>query len=337
VPRDAHVAGLLRAAGVVLLGKTSLSHWANLRSSNSSNGCSAVFGQVTGAYHPNMDPSGSSSGSGASSSIGPALVALVALRTETHGSILSLSSTNNLVGIKPTVGLASRPLVIPISEHQDTVGPMARTVADAAYVLSAIAGKAENDNYTPAQPWDTPPDCTRSLNFSSLRGARIGTPSNAFTINTDSRPVPDAFDAAVQVIKNAGAIIVDNANYSAWDEYIADAIADFGNSSIVLSADFVSDLSNYLAQFTSNPNNVKPLADVSNFTQKSPLEAYPQRDTAVWDQALSLGFNNSDFRFWQAYQFTSYFGGECGVLRALKANNLDALSLPTDSSPGIPA
>lgn len=128
VPRDATVAGKLRAAGVVLLGKSNLSQWANYRSFNSSNGWSAHGGQVTGAYYPNMDPSGSSSGSGVASSIG---LALACLGTETDGSISSPSSTNNLVGIKPSVGLTSRPLVVPISEHQDTVGMFKESGCDA--------------------------------------------------------------------------------------------------------------------------------------------------------------------------------------------------------------
>ena len=119
VPRDATVAAKLREAGVVLLGKSNLSQWANFRSFNSSNGWSAYGGQVSGAYFPNMDPSGSSSGSGVGTSIG---LTFAALGTETDGSIVSPSSQNNLVGIKPTVGLTSRSLVIPISEHQDTVG-----------------------------------------------------------------------------------------------------------------------------------------------------------------------------------------------------------------------
>ncbi|KAK6580222.1 hypothetical protein PZA11_007244 [Diplocarpon coronariae] len=119
VPRDATVAGKLRAAGVILLGKSNLSQWANFRSSNSSSGWSADGNQTTSAYHPNADPSGSSSGSGVGTSIG---LAFASLGTETDGSILSPSSANNLVGIKPSVGLTSRSLVIPISSHQDTVG-----------------------------------------------------------------------------------------------------------------------------------------------------------------------------------------------------------------------
>lgn len=119
VPRDATVAAKLRAAGVILLGKTNMSQWANVRSSNSSSGWSAHGGQTTGAYYPDMDPSGSSSGSGVASSIG---LAFAALGTETDGSIILPASTNGLVGIKPTVGLTSRSLVIPISPHMDTVG-----------------------------------------------------------------------------------------------------------------------------------------------------------------------------------------------------------------------
>lgn len=334
VPRDSTIASKLRAAGMVILGKTNLSQWANFRSSNSSSGWSAYGGQVTGAYYPDMDPSGSSSGSAVGSSIG---LALASLGTETDGSILSPSSTNNLVGIKPTVGLTSRSLVIPISEHQDTIGPIARSVSDAAYILSIIAGKDEYDNYTSAQPFDSPPDYTKALNFSSFQGARIGIPRNGLGYDNTSQPISDAFEAAIEIMKNAGAIIVDNANFSAYDAYVMDASASLGAESIVLDADFISNLAAYLAQLTYNPNNVHSLADVRAFTQNFTLEDYPQRDTAVWDQALSLGYNNSDPRFWAAYQNTSYFGGAGGVLGALSAYNLDALILPTDYSPGLPA
>jgi amidase len=334
VPRDAGVAAKLRAAGIVLLGKSNLSQWANFRSSNSSNGWSAYGGQCTGAYFPNQDPSGSSSGSGVGSSIG---LAVASLGTETSGSILAPSAQNNLVGIKPTVGLTSRALVIPISEHQDTVGPMARSVSDAAYVLSIIAGKDENDNYTSAQPWDSPPDYTQALNFSSLRGARIGVPRNVLSSSEVYQLVLDAFEDAISVLKRAGATVVDNANFSAYQEFIADNNETVGKGSIVLDADFVSDLANYFSELTVNPNNIKSLADVSNFTHAFKLEEYPQRDTFQFDQSLSLGYNNTDPRFWDAYQFTSYLGGEGGVTGALKAYYLDALILPTDYAYPIPA
>ncbi|KAI7301127.1 amidase, partial [Hortaea werneckii] len=175
VPRDSTMAANLRKAGAVILGKTNLSQWANYRSDNSSNGWSAYGGQTYAAYYPGQDPSGSSSGSGVASSIG---LSLAALGTETSGSILSPSDVNNLVGIKPTVGLTSRYLVIPISEHQDTIGPMARTVKDAAYVLQALAGPDQYDNYTSAIPWanDTSakPDYVAACDYNSLAGKRIG-------------------------------------------------------------------------------------------------------------------------------------------------------------------
>ncbi|KAL3419106.1 amidase [Phlyctema vagabunda] len=334
VPRDSTIAAKLRRAGVIILGKSNMSQWAVFRSSNSSNGWSALGGQVYGAYYPNMDPSGSSSGSGVASSVG---LALASLGTETDGSIISPSSQNNLVGIKPTVGLTSRSLVIPISQHQDTVGPMARTVKDAAYVLSAIAGKDDYDNYTSAQPFDTPPDYTQALNFSSLRGARIGIPRNAIYLFEGGEPVFAAFDDAIRVIEQAGGIIVDNANYSAYQDFLTDARADLGNGSIVLDADFISDLATYLGQLTYNPNNVHSLADIRNFTQSFGAEEYPARDTAIWDEALSLGYNNSDARFWQAYQYTSYLGGEGGVMGALQKYHLDALIMPTDFASSLPA
>ncbi|PBP16628.1 amidase [Diplocarpon rosae] len=331
VPRDATVAEKLRVAGVILLGKSNLSQWANFRSSNSSNGWSAYGNQTTSAYYPNADPSGSSSGSGVGTSIG---LAFASLGTETDGSILSPSSANNLVGIKPSVGLTSRSLVIPISSHQDTVGPMARSVSNAAHILSIIAGKDPADNYTSAQPWKTPPDYSKSLDFSSFRGARIGVPRQVLTSYADdnSPPLVAAFNAAIKVIENAGATIVEDANFPAWEGYLKD-----DSETVVLEADFLSDLARYLSQLTSNPNHVTSFANVSDFTQGFPLEAYPDRDTAIWDEALKRGWNNSDPRFWSAYQTTHYFGAEGGVLGALEKYQLNALILPTDYASGLPA
>ncbi|KAL9609189.1 MAG: hypothetical protein Q9167_006027 [Letrouitia subvulpina] len=332
LPTDSGIAAKLRAAGVIILGKTNLSQWANFRSNNSTNGWSAYGGQTFGAYIPQQDPSGSSSGSGVASSIG---LALASLGTETSGSILSPSEVNNLVGIKPTVGLTSRALVVPISEHQDTVGPMARTVRDAAYLLQAIAGKDPDDNYTLAQPFDTPPEYVGSCNYSSLRGKRIGIPRNVIIADPSEAVVLAAFESAIQTIKRAGATIVDNTNITAFalDQY------NNGNSSIiVLEADFVSDLpTNYLSKLATNPRNVNDLSDVRNFTQSFPLEDYPDRDTGVWDEALDLGFNNSSPEFWAAYQNNLRVAGPEGILGALTNNSLDALILPTDFSPGLPA
>jgi amidase len=336
VSRDSTMAAKLRKAGAIILGKTNLSQWANFRSSNSSNGWSAYGGQTYGAYYPGQDPSGSSSGSGVASSLG---LAFASLGTETDGSILSPSQINNLVGIKPTVGLTSRSLVIPISEHQDTVGPMARTVKDAAYVLQAIAGPDQYDNYTSAIPWAsntthyTVPDYVAACKFDALLGKRIGIPRNVIGARTKgSAPILNAFESALTVLRNAGAIIVENTNYTAYASYPTSTAED-----TVLNGDFVPNLAAYLAQLSYNPQNVHTLADVTNFTQHFSLEEYPSRDTAVFDSALALNFTNTSPKFWAAYQEDLYLGGPGGILGALDTYDLDAVVLPTAYSPGISA
>ena len=335
VSKDSTVAAKLRLAGAVILGKSNLSQWANFRSNNSSstNGWSAYGDQTLGAYTPNQDPSGSSSGSAVAASIG---LAFAALGSETSGSILSPGEVNNLVGIKPTVGLTSRTLVIPISEHQDTIGPLARTVKDAAYVLQAIAGKDIQDNYTLAQPFNSPPNYIAACNFSAFRGARIGVPRNLIdgTQEPDSS-VLTAFESAINLIKEAGAIIVDNTNVTA---FALDQFNNGNSSTIVPEADFVTDLpKNYLSKLTSNPQNVQNLADVSNFTRNFPPEDYPDRNTGVWDEALALGFDNTSPEFWSAYQTNLQIAGIEGITGLLKNYSLDALVLPTDFAPGLPA
>ncbi|KAJ0162072.1 putative amidase [Colletotrichum tanaceti] len=328
VPRDSSVAMKLREAGAVILGKTNLSQWANFRSNNTSNGWSAYGGQVYAAYYPQQDPSGSSSGSGVASSLG---LALAALGTETDGSILSPSQRNNLVGIKPTVGLTSRHLVIPISEHQDTIGPMARTVKDAAYILHAIAGADPGDNYTSAIPNSGEiPDYPAACDMYALRGARIGIPRNAIELFSDNTTgtETDAFEKALDIFRAAGAVIVDDANFTAAEQFVAS-----NAETVVLNADFVSNLASYLAELSFNPNNLTSVADVRRFTQSSELEGYPDRNTGVWDDALDeQGFNNTDPRFWAAWQESAYLGGEGGLLGTLERHTLDAVILPTSFS-----
>ncbi|KAI9729573.1 MAG: hypothetical protein M1834_006769 [Cirrosporium novae-zelandiae] len=336
VPRDSGIAAKLRKAGVIILGKSNLSQWANFRSSNSSNGWSAHGGQVYAAYYPQQDPSGSSSGSAVASSLG---LALAALGTETSGSILSPCDVNNLVGIKPTVGLTSRSLVIPISPHQDTIGPMARTVRDAALILSAIAGPDSYDNATSLIPFRTIPDYTAHLNETHttqqpLKGIRLGIPRNVLTIsasdNTTSPAVLAAFNTSISTLRTLGATIIDNANWTAYAQF-----QTFNASN--LYSEFVSSLADYLASLTSNPQNITSLSTLRTFTQTSPLEEYPNRDTYVWDTALALGYNASSPRSWHFYQEALYLGGAGGLLGALKTYSLDAMILPTQFSPGVPA
>lgn len=332
VPRDSTMAAKLRKAGAILLGKTNLSQWANYRSSNTSNGWSALGGQTQGAYYPGQDPSGSSSGSGVSSSLG---LALACLGTETDGSILSPSDVNNVVGIKPTVGLTSRDLVVPISEHQDTVGPMARTVLDAAYILSAIAGKSQYDNYTDAIPFESVPDYVAACNFSALSGKRIGIPRNVIELSSDdsSTPVITAFDNALKILRSAGAIIVENTNFTGYQ-----AAIDNPFGSVVLEADFITDLpKEYLSQLSTNPNKVHSVADVRDFTRSTPLEDFSERDTMIWDEAIGLGFDNTSPEFWSNYTLNRYLAGPLGVTGALTNYSLDALILPTGFASHFPA
>ena len=333
VPNDSTIAAKLRKAGVIILGKTNLSQWANYRSFNTSNGWSAIAGQVSGAYYPGQDPSGSSSGSGVASSLG---LALAALGTETDGSILSPSDVNNLVGIKPTVGLTSRYLVVPISQHQDTIGPMARSVKDAAYILSAIAGKdVKNDNYTSAIPFKTMPDYVAACDFSALRGKRIGVPRNLIDLSYDhpAAPIVPVFNAALDILRKAGATIVDNTNFTGYD-----ALNNGNYSNNVLYMDFYTDLyKEYFSKLTLNPHNITSVADLQTFTHNDPRESWPARDTLIWQAAIDLGVGNTSPEFWSNYTMNTFLAGPMGVTGALTNHSLDALVLPTEFSPNFPA
>jgi amidase len=336
VPRDSGVAAKLRQAGAIILGKTNMSQWASFRSSNWSNGWSAYGGQTYGAYFPGQSPSGSSSGSGVASSLG---LALAGLGTETSGSILGPCDVNNLACVKPTVGLTSRALVVPASEHQDTVGPMARTIKDAAYLLAAIAGEDPNDNYTSAIPFHTIPDYVGACNLSALRGKRIGVPRNVLVVSNETYPIIDAFNAAISLMQAAGAIIVENTNFTGYEELIG-YVKLPGNDviAIVLFADFITDLPEYLSKLTANPTGVESVADVRNFTQRTPVEEYPDRNTAAWDEALdTYGFGNTDPRFWAAHQTGLQLAGPLGLTGALQNYSLDAVILPTSMAPLVPA
>jgi amidase len=206
-PRDSFVAARLRAAGAVILGKTNLSEWANFRGSFSTSGWSGRGGQTRNPYILDRNPSGSSSGSAVAVS---ANLCGVAVGTETDGSVTSPSSFNGIVGIKPTLGLISRSGIIPIAHSQDTAGPMARTVTDAAILLGALAGSDPRDAATAEASAKKLDNYTSCLDVNGLRGARLGVARKLFGFH----PKVDALmDSVIAVIKDRGAELVDPVDF----------------------------------------------------------------------------------------------------------------------------
>jgi amidase len=202
-PRDSFVAARLRAAGAVLLGKTNLSEWANFRGSLSTSGWSGRGGQTLNPYVLDRNPSGSSSGSAVA--VASNLCA-VAVGTETDGSIISPASFNGIVGIKPTLGLISRSGIIPIAHSQDTAGPMARTVADAAILLGALAGTDDRDPATAEASTKAEKDYSRCLDVNAIRGARLGVARSFFGAHPK---VDELMESALGQLKRLGAELVE--------------------------------------------------------------------------------------------------------------------------------
>lgn len=220
-------------------------------------------------------------------------------------------------------------MVLPVSEHQDTIGPMAKTVKDAAYILQAIAGKDPHDNYTSAMPGNQPPNYVSACKESSLKGLRIGVPRDILSLYSSDTTLPiiAAFEEALNILRARGARIVDT-NFPLAEEYLESNVA-----SNVVCADYISNLAAYLTKLSSNPNKIYSLADLRAFTQRSKLEQFPQRDTGLWDIALLQGWNNTSPKFWTAYQQNLNYGTKGGLLGALKRDKLTAVVLPTEFAP----
>jgi amidase len=234
-PKDAFIVERLREAGAVILGKTNLSEWANFRSTHSSSGWSGRGGQARNPYALDRSPSGSSSGSGAAAA---ASLCAGAVGSETDGSIVSPSSNQSLVGIKPTLGLLSRTGIVPIAHSQDTAGPMARTVADAAALLGAMAGADPADPATKDAAAKGRRDYSTFLDTNGLAGARIGIVRNR--LFGYSAAADRLADAAIADMKTRGAVIVDPANIP--------TLGKFDDSEFdVLLYEFKADLNKYLA------------------------------------------------------------------------------------------
>jgi amidase len=260
-PHDAYIVEKLRESGAVILGKTNLSEWANIRSKNSTSGWSGRGGLTRNPFALDRNPSGSSSGSGAAVS---ANLCAAAIGTETDGSIISPASACGLVGIKPTVGLLSRSGIIPISHSQDTPGPMARTVADAAALLTVLTGIDPRDAVTNASRGKTVSDYAALLNANALRGARVGVARNYFGY---SEPVDKLTADAIDAIKQAGAIVIDPADI-ATSSQLGPA------EKLVLLFELKADLNRYLAE-RAMKDGPRTLADVIKFNEANRATEMP--------------------------------------------------------------
>jgi amidase len=266
-PKDAPLVARLRAAGAVILGKTNLSEWANFRSTHSSSGWSGRGGQTRNPYALNRTPSGSSSGSAVA--VASNLCA-VAVGTETDGSIVSPASINGIVGLKPTVGLVSRSGIVPISHSQDTAGPLARSVRDAAVLLGLMVGPDPADPASAAVGDRFESDYVRFLDPEGLRGARLGIARRFFA---DNAPLTAFLDGCVATLKRAGAIIVDPADLPTHGAAAAPELE-------VLLYEFKADLNAYLARLPGD-FPVRSLADLIRFN-----EAHQRQELALFDQEL---------------------------------------------------
>jgi amidase len=316
-PRDAFVVERLRAAGAVLLGKTNLSEWANIRSTRSTSGWSARGGQVRNPYVLDRNPCGSSSGTGSAIS---ANLAAAGVGTETDGSIVCPSAANGLVGIKPTVGLVSRAGIIPISRTQDTAGPMARTVADAVALLSAMAGVDARDQATSAAK-GKPIDFATALDAGALKGARIGVPRRQYF---GYSPKTDALvEEAIRVMKAQGAVLVDPADIS--------TAADLDGCELdVLLYEFKDGLNAYLK--TRPDAKVKSLAELIAFNVREAGRELPFFGQELFEMAQKKGSLSSP-QYRKALSACRTAARASGIDAVMTKYKLDALVAPT----GTPA
>ena len=246
------------------------------------------------------------------------------------------ASSNNVVGIKPTVGLTSRSLVIPYKSRYHTVGPLARTVKDAAYLLQAVAGKDLDDNETSAIPFGPLPDYVDACQRSSLTGKRISVLRNLIPTQDADASLLRAFERALRTLRHAGATIVDD--FGVLDAAAQDSLTGGPTFNSLLAVDLVDRLpDDYLAQLEKNPQQVRTLGDVREFTVRAPAEDYPARDVGIFDACLAVDFNVNSPEYAELYEQNQQLAGPEGVLGLLANHALDALVLPADFSPDLPA
>jgi amidase len=346
-PRDAFVVAKLRQAGAVLMGKATLSEWADMRSNNYSEGYSARGGQAHSPYNLTLDPGGSSSGSAAAVA---ANIVPFALGTETDGSVINPAERNALVGIKPTVGLTSRAGVIPESIHQDTVGTFGRTVRDAAYALDAIYGIDSRDNYTAAQDGMTPAGGYMQFlaNRSALTNATFGLPWDSFWVYADHEQLSQLL-SMISLIESAGGVVENNTelpNYKTivspegwnWDYGSARGYPNESEYTVV-KVDFYNNIKAYLSELENT--TIRTLEDIVayNYANDDTEGGYP------WPRGIPEFYSGQDGFlasletkgemdevYHQALSFIHRSSREEGIDAALanKGRRLDALLVPSD-------
>jgi amidase len=308
--KDSFVAARLRSAGALILGKTNLSEWANFRSTHSTSGWSGRGGQTRNPYALDRNTSGSSSGSGAA--VAANLCAL-AVGTETDGSIVSPSSVNGVVGVKPTVGLISRSGVIPISHSQDTAGPMTRTVRDAAILLTALAGIDADDTATAAAKGKAQPDYTKFLDAGGLKGARLGIARKFFDKNA---PMDRFLSHCVDALKQAGAEIIDPADlpsHGKWSE----------PENEVLLYEFKADLNAYLEKLAAD-HPARTLKDLIAFNEKNREREMPYFEQELFIQSEAKGPLNED-KYRKAREASIQLARKEGIDAVVEKHKLDAI------------
>jgi amidase len=316
--RDSFVAQKLRAAGAVILGKTNLSEWANFRSSHASSGWSGRGGQTRNPYVLDRNPCGSSSGSGASVS---ANLCVVAVGTETDGSVVCPSSANSLVGIKPTLGLISRSGIIPIAHSQDTAGPMARTVTDAAILLGALAGLDPRDAATNDSRGKSEADYTKFLDRDGMRGARIGIARKFFGF---SEQVDKLLNASIDEMKRLGAVVLDPADIPTTGKFDASEFE-------VLLYEFKADLNAYLAGLGPRAP-VRSLKEIIEFNDKHSDREMPYFGQDIMIKAEAKGpLTSKDYL--KALRDNHRLSRTEGIDAVMNKNRLDAMVAPTGGPP----
>lgn len=310
--RDAGVAARLREAGAVLLGKTNLSEWANLRSSRSTSGWSGRGGLTRHPYALNRNTSGSSSGSAAATA---ANLCAAAVGTETDGSIVSPASICGLVGLKPTVGLVSRAGIVPLSHTQDTAGPMTRTVADAALLLTALAGPDPRDPATTGQP--PRPDYLAALDKNGLRGRRLGVVRSFTGI---PQPALAVFDAALADLRRLGAVLVDPVDLGPIAKLEAPELE-------VLLYELKADMTAYLAE-RRPAGGARTLDDLAAFNVAHASHELQWFGQEYFIQAAAKGSLDAP-AYREALATCRRIARDEGIDAALHAHGLDALVAPT--------